>query len=77
MCEIKHTFTSSPAHAEMTPFLKIHSAKRCVTLIYLRGDGRQRPLQKLTLSEPGCQRCTDAHFAHSLCSWLGCAAQSK
>lgn len=45
----------------VTTFQKIHSAKCCVTLLYLRGERRQRPLLKLTLSEPGCHCHTHAH----------------
>lgn len=47
-----------PAVHAVTPSEKIHFGKRCVTLLYFCGDGRQRPLQKLTLCEPGCQWCT-------------------
>lgn len=79
MCVCIWWYTHSPLavhFAEVTPFQKNHSVKCCVTLLYLRGDRRQRPLLKLTLCEPGCQCYTHARM-HAGCSWLGCAAQSK
>lgn len=56
-----NTHTQACTLLMVTPFQKIHSVKCCVTLLYLRGDGRQRPLLKLTLSEPGCHCHTHAH----------------
>lgn len=47
--------------------------KRCVMPIYFCGDGRQRPLLKLTLSEPGCQMQTDT-YTDAQCA-LGLAVQ--
>lgn len=57
----------------VTPFQKIHSVKCCVTLLYLRVDWWQRPLLKLTLSEPGCHCHTHAR-RRTQCA-LGLAVQ--
>lgn len=46
--------------ADVTPFQKIHSVKCCVTLLYLCGDTRQRPLLKLTPTKPGIHCHTHA-----------------
>lgn len=73
LCVTIHIFTSSRALLAVTPFQKIHFAKCCVTLLYLCGDGRQRPLQKLTLSEPGCPCRTHTH-RHTQCA-VGLAVQ--
>lgn len=73
-CEQSTRSHLTPELTELTPFHKIHSVNCCVTSVYLRGDGRQRPLLKLTLCAPGWQMQTDSHTA---CSRLDCAAQSE
>lgn len=65
--------------AELTPFFTRFILWNAASHRSIwRGDGRQRPLLKLTLCVPGCQIQTDTStHACGACSRLDCAAQSE
>lgn len=76
LCVIIHTFTSSPALLRVTPFQKIHFAKCCHTALFTwrREATATSEINPLWARMSLPHTCTQTH---TVCSRLGCAAQSK